>query len=30
MRMEVALDFNAGFTSAVAGMKHLSMQGIRF
>lgn len=28
MHMEVALDFNAGFTSAVAAMKHLSLQGI--
>ncbi len=23
----VALDFNAGFTSAVAGLKHLSLEG---
>ena len=30
IHMEVALDFNAGFTSAVAGLKHLSLQGIRF
>lgn len=27
---EVATDFNAGFTSGVAALKHLSMQGIHF
>ena len=28
LKNEVAVDYNAGFTSAVAALKHLSMQGI--
>lgn len=27
---EVACDFNAGWSSAVAALKHLSMQGLHF
>ncbi|TFJ85003.1 hypothetical protein NSK_003427 [Nannochloropsis salina CCMP1776] len=30
IHMEVALDFSAGFTTAVAGLKHLSLRGIRY